>query len=612
VPAMGTQWAEIGTRFMPHRDRGHIRKRYQVLQRRIPKGIAKMNMNYLQRAAPSQRRTPAPPPGTPGRARPQAASMRKPLPRKRSVRGGQKTGSASKAVRTKPQLVATPPPAPAVTLLAAAAASAPLAAPSSPPPLTVTTAGIFQHLVNASKRLPMSPIRNLPKLAPPLSPTKNAPALQGSPIKSSPIKPQPNPPRLAPASASSSSLQQFPRRVFQPFSKNHGSRALEAIVRSEVEKKNGLANKELSHTNGDNKFPSPETRGVAAVLGGFATSSRLDSSVAPGPEEDTRMGVENILGNNDNWSQASGMERLIEAGEAESNFLRDHRNGHELLPHSPARLSELPAYRMHDGEASGLSIIDGERRCLGPRGSRNGAPRKSILSSVMEKTNENARKRKSTTAFPSTPTRAPSGQGHVLPPPHTPGGFPLSIPPSAMPLHPSTPAKEEALVGLGAEGERSMNQEFLAYFMSSPDPNQSRQVATPGRSGTNMVHASDLALTPAKVGFSTPLSQFGRISGPCDGGNSLLMGASDFDAVAALKDLSNSAPNTPPKLLQPRHAPQRQLSPQEAAAVDDSAREKGAATCGPPPHAGYDKGKKPRTSFFGQVQAKMEQRNVDE
>lgn len=35
VPIMGRMWAEISQRLMPHRDRGHIRKRYQVLERRI-------------------------------------------------------------------------------------------------------------------------------------------------------------------------------------------------------------------------------------------------------------------------------------------------------------------------------------------------------------------------------------------------------------------------------------------------------------------------------------------------------------------------------------------------------------------------------------------------
>ena len=35
VAMMGSMWAEIRARYIPHRDRGHLRKRYQVLERRI-------------------------------------------------------------------------------------------------------------------------------------------------------------------------------------------------------------------------------------------------------------------------------------------------------------------------------------------------------------------------------------------------------------------------------------------------------------------------------------------------------------------------------------------------------------------------------------------------
>jgi Myb-like DNA-binding domain len=35
VSIMGSMWAELRARFIPHRDRGHLRKRYQVLERRV-------------------------------------------------------------------------------------------------------------------------------------------------------------------------------------------------------------------------------------------------------------------------------------------------------------------------------------------------------------------------------------------------------------------------------------------------------------------------------------------------------------------------------------------------------------------------------------------------
>jgi hypothetical protein len=41
VPLMGHMWAELGARLIPHRDRGHLRKRYQVLERRVKATIVR-------------------------------------------------------------------------------------------------------------------------------------------------------------------------------------------------------------------------------------------------------------------------------------------------------------------------------------------------------------------------------------------------------------------------------------------------------------------------------------------------------------------------------------------------------------------------------------------
>eukprot|EP00581_Thalassiosira_minuscula_P006248 CAMPEP_0183745226 /NCGR_PEP_ID=MMETSP0737-20130205/66131_1 /TAXON_ID=385413 /ORGANISM="Thalassiosira miniscula, Strain CCMP1093" /LENGTH=1010 /DNA_ID=CAMNT_0025980885 /DNA_START=93 /DNA_END=3124 /DNA_ORIENTATION=+ len=601
VPIMGNLWAEICTKLMPHRDRGHIRKRYQVLQRRIPKveflkGITKMNMKYLKRA-PEQRVAKSP--KSPKRARTSPAS--------RSSPAKKKTTSKKKASSTnKPsgKLAATAPAAPAVKLLATAAASKSVTTAPLPPsraetePTSAASAsmGIFQHLVNASKRLPMSPIKSASRT--PRSIGKGIP-IKSSPIRSSPIK-NPNSQQSSPQIVASSppSIQSPPKKVTRPFTKNHGSQALQAVINSEVEKSEA----ECQSGNG----PSPETRGVAAVLGGFSTSSRLDFASCMEQEEDTQMGVEKILGNNDDWSQASGMQRLIEAGTAESHFMPEHHHGEE--GGTPTKSSDLPTYHVHNGEASGLSVMNGERNQsveTQGRSSRGGERRKSILSSVMEKTNENALKRKSSAAFPSTPTKASPNRENVLP---APDGYPSSIP-TSMSFNLDTPAKEEALTGLsatGAKGELSMNQEMFEYFMSS----DKSRMATPGRPGTMNSSptktSTTMMMSPIKLGSSTPLSQFGTllsggISGPLtEGCNSLFMGASDFDAVAALKDLSNSAPNTPSKLLRPRDG---QL-PQEAVPYDQDVGAEAVEQNQMP------KSKKPRTSLFGQVKAKVEERKM--
>jgi hypothetical protein len=76
--------------------------------------------------------------------------------------------------------------------------------------------------------------------------------------------------------------------------------------------------------------------------------------------------------------------------------------------------------------------------------------------------------------------------------------------------------------------------------------------------------------------------------------NSLFMGASDLDAVAALKDLSNSNPGTPAN-IQPRENA-REAAPEEAAVAEEE-----EAT-------NERKSERPKTSFFGQVQANVDKK----
>jgi hypothetical protein len=45
VPLMGSMWAELKARLIPHRDRGHLRKRYQVLERRVKATVTRIVKN---------------------------------------------------------------------------------------------------------------------------------------------------------------------------------------------------------------------------------------------------------------------------------------------------------------------------------------------------------------------------------------------------------------------------------------------------------------------------------------------------------------------------------------------------------------------------------------
>jgi hypothetical protein len=131
-------------------------------------------------------------------------------------------------------------------------------------------------------------------------------------------------------------------------------------------------------------------------------------------------------------------------------------------------------------------------------------------------------------------------------------------------------------------------------------PDKSRQtplqtgIESPVNTGSNM----GSNFSPIKLGNMVPhtpithFGSFGGLSGPVDGMNSLFMGASDLDAVAALKDLSNSNPGTPANV---------QPSASEAAF-------EASANAGKEEATNERKCKRPKTSFFGQVQANVHKR----
>jgi hypothetical protein len=233
---------------------------------------------------------------------------------------------------------------------------------------------------------------------------------------------------------------------------------------------------------------------------------------------------------------------------------------------------------------------------------QEGGKQKGMFSSVIEKTKQNDLKRKSSTAFPSTPETKRDVLSGI------PEKYPSSIPTPGMPFGLATPAKtgQHSLGNTPAKpGELSaINNEFFDYFMDD----KGQQADTPGRPGetsSSSEKAGKMLMSPIKLGPTT-LSQFdgtlgdGVISGPMAGTNSLLMGDSDFDAAAALKDLSNSA--TPTKSLRPREESTAAL--EGGAAAPAAEEEKEAAE-----EEEQVSRKKPRTSLFSTVKAHVDKKS---
>jgi len=470
VPVMGNAWADISTRLMPHRDRGHIRKRFQVLQRRIPKGICRMNMKYIKR---------------PERAIVKPNSVQK----KRTI-------NKHKTPTTAERRIWRPMQSPADLFLQAAAQvdmrnRLPAAQVVAQPQPAASSAQISAGGQQISTTSPAKIFQQAAAIAqkkkrPPVSPIKSAPTVHSPHTRSPPNK------KARHDGPPAQSLSQ----------------AMETVANTaEVD---------------------PETRDVASVLGGFSQHSRL-------MEEDTKMGVEKILDNTDDWSQASGMQRLIEAGAAESNF--------------------VPSAKKDTTSSTAKSPSNGKR--------------KSLLSGVMEKTNSRKRKGSSATYSSPPPKQIAANASQE---------YPSSLPTSAISFNLGTPGKNEAMAASSNSGstanpgELTMDPELFQYFMSDKSRAGGGQETTANNAlmaspdGRSTAGKMSMSMSPTKM---TPLSQFGTNLGPMSGpgDNSLMltnmhapnmltnMHASEFDAVAALNELSNSVPNTPSsKLLNPSSA----------------------------------------------------------
>eukprot|EP00804_Cyclotella_cryptica_P003787 CCRYP_008928-RB/>CCRYP_008928-RB protein AED:0.16 eAED:0.12 QI:0/0.54/0.5/1/0.54/0.41/12/11630/1488 len=517
VPMMGNQWAEICNHIIPHRDRGHIRKRYQVLERRIPKGTTKMN-----------------------------------LKRPAEIELAREVTKSAKTMTTKTQ-------------------KPPLSQKNVVPKKANSTVSKTQPKTTSTGVRSTHPIKIIP------NPPKSSKIVESSSEEKGAIA-------LAPrASPPTSDLP----KSFAPFSDKPTSE-FEVNIDEDHEKAAALLHK-LSTPQ--RNFPKQElkplsqdhdsTKDLEYIFHGHELSNACET---------TRMGLEKILA--DEWSQASGMQRLLEAGFAESNI--NPVDGSKPF-HSPIKSSHLPEMEMDHLGASRLSMLHEFNATVNARKDSNS--NKGHAAVFCLKTKENASKRSNAEALPERPVKVSGSpvkvdlDAYVSSSPSQENIFsePLSHPASALsydhgtltPGRIGSPGKFDTPTREG--GKSQLCDEAFQYFIWN-----SNKSTTP----------SKLRMLPP----NTPLNHFGfsfsngGLSGPVDGGNnSLLMAGDDFDAVSALQDLSNSAPPTPSKLLLPITEGTRGVLPYSRTGCNVV-------------EATVDKGKeppKPKTSFLSRVKAKV-------
>ena len=99
VPVLGHMWAELSTRLIPHRDRGHLRKRYQVLERRV-----KATVTRAQKEQPRSSNNSS----SSHKVSPAAAHSKPPTPPQRAPQFLKKRGKCDLYESMRPSPIKTP------------------------------------------------------------------------------------------------------------------------------------------------------------------------------------------------------------------------------------------------------------------------------------------------------------------------------------------------------------------------------------------------------------------------------------------------------------------------------------------------------------------------
>jgi len=567
VPLMGYLWAEIGNRLIRHRDRGHLRKRYQVLERRVKATVKrelKMAKTYIK-----PKPAVLPPPACP----PAPAARPKSEPRK-----AMKTAAASRSII---------PPLPEKRRKSTAA---PI--PPRPPPSTTTTAPTTGA---APPPYPYAP--QYPYYYPPVPPGGGGqPGVQQPGAKGGyPAYPYPFPyyyqqgyvppegydyngmktsagSKTAPPTSSGSANASAPCKsstasIFvtsRPQPKSAGPRHPGAPA--------GQANGSKASAQGE----SVRDRSPSKVLG-------ADTPIVPQHDlhnqcdESTRLGFESILEDKDEWSQMSRVKQLIDEGES-------------IRPRSMAnQMERLPSLRAAEDADSMLNNVDNGGEVLPDTSKGDTAGKKKmsfsgggIMATVMERANS----RLVGTASSSSASKAAAGGGggggkkrksSALERQHSLEramqhlqGTPTKITQASQHSHgPLTPMAYTAgdLPPIAeTPGEASIGS-LLASLKSPTKPSPAK---SPGRiagdatlmgmmrsPGGGMINLDGFEVSNFSTSGGDGLSRLATITGLTSQGmfgtNSLM--DTDMEAIGALTALSNpptphvSAPNTPQKPL---------------------------------------------------------------
>mmetsp|Transcript_27904 Transcript_27904/g.56468 ORF Transcript_27904/g.56468 Transcript_27904/m.56468 type:complete len:1493 (-) Transcript_27904:2915-7393(-) len=548
VPVMGYMWAEIGNRLVKHRDRGHLRKRYQVLERRVKATVKREKKMPIETLKEPK-----------GKSGVKSSSAKRPAPTMPTA-STKSTNTATAANKKTKASKASLPNAPV------SSGVAPLPYGGYPPPHEPYAAYYYYPRVptdgSAPPTAPQSVHTGNTGEYPPESypypypypygyyyPEGGYAPPEGYDYNSVPPHSGVNravtkPIKLVSASSAPNSVEaRHPGAYF------HAQSQKTKESRSQV----GTFDPTTKQPSGVQNSPSVEACKPSKIqMGPFApdnvpfTPNGLTQDSQP--DESTRLGLEGILNDNE-WSQMSRVKQMIESGE-----------GGAVRPRGIA-LERLPSIQGSDQDASGLSVLNSGDESEAIKGGAVGkkATSGSIMASVLERANSRSVvskhasssstgcKRESAAmerqhslesaafAVNSTPTKGGASSLHAPLTPMTYGasGRELST-------IPETPGEIGALVASLRSPPKGSPMKSL------PIGDATLMMRSPGG---GMINMDGFEIS----NFSTGGDGLSRLAMTASGFGTNSLMETDLEAISALNALSNpptphvSAPNTPQK-----------------------------------------------------------------
>mmetsp|Transcript_56845 Transcript_56845/g.84564 ORF Transcript_56845/g.84564 Transcript_56845/m.84564 type:complete len:706 (-) Transcript_56845:565-2682(-) len=498
VPLMGHMWAEVSSRLIPHRDRGHLRKRYQVLERRVKATLKREKKNSSEYRTSevggrmsSSLKAKVVPAATRSTSPKQVSRTAKSSGKKRKSAGksNAKNVTLEPAFLPCPGRPVSPKPNNAVHNAMPCQKFVPhYAHPNMPP--QIGNSSVPASIISPMAKMPSTAHKKRLVAKAKLASVCSDLGMSEYSAKTTYYAPHNRPESSAHFGSMQSNVgakssmrpngQATPPKSDikknDPFCSSNLSRPKQSCSGNEVGHGEDelLCSEKIGSMLPDTNLPNHSNAASCSTVLKDKTLVSASKNLSPMMDcltpasqsgmDNTRMGIERILNNGDEWSQASRMKQLIENGNVEhgtsaSITATSHLSMSEAVTkmpmhhvHNAASVGRLPHLEMNAASSSGFSVLNDSRdgdlnmtnglmtspllaRTANSAGRSKPLPSGSIMSNVLERTKARSARQRSLPAKKKIGAKA-IGDCHDAP------HMPLPLPP------PADSKKEEKVDGV--------------------------------------------------------------------------------------------------------------------------------------------------------------------